>query len=567
MSTTSNSRDALPLTIEVESPRPREKSWPDYLAVTIVASLLSIAAFVYYWHSGELLLYGDAVAHLNIARRVIDSRTPGLLQLGTVWLPLPHLLMLPLIWSTWMWKTGIAGSIPSMLSYVAGVVGIFRLVRTGLFFLPGNQREARIAAWFAALAFGLNPNLLYLQSTAMTETLYLALFIWATVYLADFGIHLFRGDDPSARSASRRCALMLLLAMMTRYDGWFTAAAYGVAIVILLVMASLRSGLEPLHFLYERAWRRTIAEFMLLVAFFPAVWFAYNLHEFHDPLSFARGPYSARGIEARSRKPGDPHHPGWNAPKTAAIYFEKSAKLNVAATEREERIWIYTAVLGAVLTLGFIRPLWSWLLLWLPLPFYAISIAWGGVPIFMPVWWPFSYYNVRYGTQLMPAFVVFSAMLLYLFLRRFSWQINKNLVLAVASLFVLVSYYKVQSQVPICLREARVNSIDRMALESRMAAEISRLPRNSTLLIYLGEHGGALQQVGFPLKRTINECHKRYWPSALMAPAGMADYIVATEGDPLSTAVREHPQNLEKIAEISVPRQNPVAVYRSTLGK
>ncbi len=567
MSTTSNTRDALPLTIEVEPPRPRDKAWPKYLTVTVIACLLSATAFIYYWHTGQLLLYGDAVAHLNIARRVIDSRTPGLLQLGTVWLPLPHLLMLPLIWATWMWKTGVAGSIPSMIAFIAGVVGIFRLVRTGLLFLPNNRREARIAAWFAALAFGLNPNLLYLQSTAMTETLYLALFIWATVYLADFGIHLFRGDDPSARSAMRKSALMLLLAMMTRYDGWFTAAAYGVAVIVLLMMASLRSGLEPLHFLYERAWRRTIAEFVLLLAFFPVVWFTYNLHEFHDPLSFARGPYSARGIEARSRKAGDPHHPGWNAPKTAATYFEKSAKLNVAATEREERIWIYAAVLGAVLTLGFIRPLWSWLLLWLPLPFYAISIAWGGVPIFMPVWWPFSYYNVRYGTQLIPAFAVFGATLLYLFLRRFSWSTSKALVLAAASLFVLISYYKVQTQVPICLREARVNSVDRMALESKMAAEIAGLPKDSTLLIYLGEHGGALQQLGFPLNRTINECHKRYWPSALMAPARMADYVVATEGDPLSVAVREHPENLEKIAEISVPRQNPVAVYRSTLGK
>ena len=43
------------------------------------------------------MLYGDAVAHINIARRVFDSRTPGLLQLGTVWLPLPHLLMIPFL--------------------------------------------------------------------------------------------------------------------------------------------------------------------------------------------------------------------------------------------------------------------------------------------------------------------------------------------------------------------------------------------------------------------------------------------------------------------------------------
>ncbi|MGH9651613.1 MAG: hypothetical protein ACRD3I_14240, partial [Terriglobales bacterium] len=62
------------------------------LATGVLAAAASLLAFVYVLRRDELLLYGDAVAHLNIARRVFDSRTPGLLQLGTVWLPLPHLL-------------------------------------------------------------------------------------------------------------------------------------------------------------------------------------------------------------------------------------------------------------------------------------------------------------------------------------------------------------------------------------------------------------------------------------------------------------------------------------------
>ena len=94
-----------------------------------VAVLVSLFSFLYYFQQGDLLLYGDAVAHINIARRVFDSQTPGLLQLGTVWLPLPHLLMIPFIWSNSMWQSGLGGSIPSMIAYVLGVMGIFRLVR------------------------------------------------------------------------------------------------------------------------------------------------------------------------------------------------------------------------------------------------------------------------------------------------------------------------------------------------------------------------------------------------------------------------------------------------------
>src|SRR5271169_4199165 len=89
--------------------------------ITACASLVS---FLFYSRHGDLLLYGDAVAHINIARRVFDSQTPGLLQLGTVWLPLPHLLMMPFLLSDTAWQTGVGGSIPSMLAYVFGAAGI-----------------------------------------------------------------------------------------------------------------------------------------------------------------------------------------------------------------------------------------------------------------------------------------------------------------------------------------------------------------------------------------------------------------------------------------------------------
>src|SRR5260370_1988331 len=86
----------------------------DAFLVAQLAAAISIASFFYYLRHGDLLLYGDAVAHINIARRVFDSRTPGVLQLGTVWLPLPHLLMLPLLLSRWLWQTAICRSIPPL---------------------------------------------------------------------------------------------------------------------------------------------------------------------------------------------------------------------------------------------------------------------------------------------------------------------------------------------------------------------------------------------------------------------------------------------------------------------
>src|SRR5258708_17604225 len=91
-------------------------SGSETVLVAQIAAAVSMASFFYYLRHGDLLLYGDAVAHINIARRVFDSRTPGLLQLGTVWLPLPHLLMLPFLVSRWLWQTGIGGWSTSVVS-------------------------------------------------------------------------------------------------------------------------------------------------------------------------------------------------------------------------------------------------------------------------------------------------------------------------------------------------------------------------------------------------------------------------------------------------------------------
>src|SRR5207249_11249716 len=101
---------------------------PETALVAWIASVVSVASFFYYFHSGELLLYGDAVAQINIARRVFDSRTPGLLQLGSVWLPLPHLSMIPFLVSERLWRIGVGGSIAWLIASVMGGVGICGLV-------------------------------------------------------------------------------------------------------------------------------------------------------------------------------------------------------------------------------------------------------------------------------------------------------------------------------------------------------------------------------------------------------------------------------------------------------
>ena len=104
----------------------------EWEVVLLAATALSLLSFGYCYQHNLLLLYGDAVAHLHIARRVFDSLNPGFRQLGSVWLPLPHILLIPFVQKLEWWQSGVAGAIPSMLCYIAGCVGIYRLARLWL---------------------------------------------------------------------------------------------------------------------------------------------------------------------------------------------------------------------------------------------------------------------------------------------------------------------------------------------------------------------------------------------------------------------------------------------------
>jgi len=160
-----------------EEPIRRPISRIEWLVVVASAVAASALASLWSWRHGAMLNYGDAVAHLQIARRVIDSHRPGLSQLGSVWLPLPHLLLIPFVAVYAWWADGIAGMIPSATAYIAGCAGVYRLARHWL----------RPSAAVVALAFfALNANLLYLQTTAMTEPLFLCEMIWLAAWLVEW---------------------------------------------------------------------------------------------------------------------------------------------------------------------------------------------------------------------------------------------------------------------------------------------------------------------------------------------------------------------------------------------
>jgi len=527
-----------------------------------ITALVSMFSFLYYFRNGDLLLYGDAVAHINIARRVIDSQTPGLLQLGTVWLPLPHLLMVPFLWSTSLWQNGAGGSIPSMIGFILAAIGMFRLVHGMLESSPRTQSAAVVGSWVAVVVFVANPNLIYMQATAMTESLYLALFIWSVVFIAEFIRALPKDRTRSAADAEtkqlslslKRCAWCLAGAECTRYDGWFLAGWIGIAVVFFAV----------------RRWndatlRRMAAKFLLGIAVVPILWIAYNAAVYGNPLEFANGPYSAKAIEQRVDAP----NPALHSMPTAAIYFLKSAQLNMAEGNWG-RFWLMAAVLALSLGLWKLRPQFApTLLLWVPLVFYSYSIAYGSVPLHVHTWWPFATFNQRYGLQLLPSFAVSAGVLTsFLFLLSATGRHAGKLV-AVLLALVVASYAAVWKSKPQCFLEGERNWDIRHTLNSAVERVVTRLPRNSRYLMDLGEHVGVMEEAGIPLRQVINnENHRPWkrptdpeglWERALADPARYVDYVVAFDGDPVDRTVNR--TNLVPLAEIHATGQPHAHIY------
>lgn len=535
--------------------------------VSALAILVSMASFAWFYRLGDILLYGDAVAHLNIARRILDARDPGFGQIGTVWLPLPHLLIAPFVANDRLWQTGIGGSIPSMAAYVLGVAGIFRLVRA---------RASLAAASLAAAIYGLNPSMLYMQSTAMTESIFLASVIWAVVYYDEY----LRGlavDPPgvlatlSAWRALERCGLCLAAAIFTRYDGWIIAFIIGLcAIAAALRWRATRPPQREIRRLL-----RSMLSFLLLLALCPTLWLAHNYFTNYHPLDWLNGPYSAKAIEQRSSPAGYPPYPGKGHPIVAAEYFLKAARMNTGEGSRETWL-VLLATAGLLFSAFHLRRFGAMLLLWIPLPFYALSVAYGSVPIFVPEWWPFSYYNVRYGLELLPAIAVFVALLPW-GMTRF---LHRRVAIAAAVglwLVVLLAFdsssrcLAPRSQntnwgrrwmIPICYREAYANSRGRLQLETQLANALSALPSDATVMMYTSDYVGALQQAGFHLNRVVSENVRFVWDAALSAPFAGADYVIAIAGDPVAEAVRVNPRGLTKVTIFHTLGKPEVILYR-----
>jgi len=454
------------------------------LLTAAALTLLSVAAVRFFYSRGWLLYYGDAEAHLNIARRIFDSQTPGYDQLGTYWLPLPHVLMLPFVRVGSWWHSGLAASFASALCFVAGGTFLFAAARR----IFHSTAAAAAATAFAAL----NPNLLYLQSTAMTE----AVFFGALMALLYFTV---RGSAVGAGLAA--CA-----GTLTRYDGWF----------LLPFVAA--------WFLHAAGWRRALL-FCLIAGCGPLYWMGHGWYETGDALDFYRGPYTAFAIQGSAPYPGrGDWHVAW-------YYYRHAVQLCAGP------VLALAAIAGTVVALRK-RIVWPLALTALPGVFFIWSMHSGAVPIFMPHLWPFSYYNTRYGLAVLPFLALASAALVTAVPQRMRPGFA---ILLVGSALVPWLAHPAPERW-ITWAESRANSEGRRAWMREAAQFLApRFVIGTGIISSSGDDFfGIYRVMGIPLRETFSICNGLPWEATLARPDLFLwqEWAVVRRGDPVDTAVR-----------------------------
>jgi hypothetical protein len=390
----------------------------DEVWIAAVATILSIVFYAWYDAHGLTSAFNDARIRELISRRMVASRTPGLAQLGTTWLPLPSLLTLPFIWNDTLFRDGIASSLPSMLAFVVASVYLYRIGRL--------LTSSRGAGYVAAAALMLNPSLLYMQSTAMSETLSIAAFV-VSIYFALRLTRTFYATDVV------KCAAAVAAGTLIRYENW----AIAIALLPLLAYAGWR------HRGYVMAEAWTIL-FSLLAFAGCVAWVIYNAVIFHDPLlSFFYG-QTSHSVYANAPNYLLParHHPllafamyGYTVGRMVGWPLLALAVLGLIAF-----IWHARArvnMLPAYVTL-------------VPFGFYWIVLYLGFNTEVLPQFGQGQAYDLRFSLMLIPAVALFVACLT----RAFPKVLRPALVAATLVAITLSGVLGSVAQTPYVLQEA-----------------------------------------------------------------------------------------------------------------
>jgi hypothetical protein len=469
------------------------------VALVICASCASIGAAIWAYQSHTILLYADAHSHLLIARRVVDNIYPGLAQLGDVWLPLPHLIMAPLAFNDFLWRTGLAGTLTSMPCYLIATIYVFLTARR----LTRNSR----ASFIGSLLFVLNPNILYLQTTPLSEPV-----LFATLAAASYYFVVWAQDDQMRDLIY--AALATFLATISRYDGWALLLALVAAIIVIDW-----NRYQP---------RSKILSDVMLFASLGGIgivlWFVWNLVIFGSPTAFLGGSYSSQSQTESfiHRRVADDYHNLWQSLRTYSI----------AVAESIGPVLFALGILAVILFLRRRRLSGDALAaatMLVPFAFYIVAFFLGQDVMYVPYAnHPpyYAFYNARFGAEMAAPAAVFIATLAQS-ARRWLPLVEVALVAVVIGQSVVTSWGGV-----ISLQDGQIGASCYIA--HPIVAFLTEHYDGGRLLVNVYSTNLDLSPAGIPFRNEVYEGDSAVWADALKTPAKYVDWIIAAPHDLVS---------------------------------
>lgn len=474
----------------------------------VLAAVVAFAATMFSLKNDWIVAYGDAESHLNIAKRVIDSLTPGAAQLGGIWLPLPHLMMVPFVFFNSLWRSGLAGSIVSGFCFVIGALFIYKTV----FYLTGSKPAALVAY----LVFIFNPNMLYMQSTPMTELPLILFFILSSYYFLRF-------------LKNRDNLLMLILASFfglcasaSRYDGWFLVGFEGLVIALV-------------YWPWKKNWAELEGKAVMFatVSFFGIfLWLIWDQLILGNAFYFINSQFSAKTQQQSWLLKGE--LPSYHNIISAVSYYLATAMANCGV------------IIFAVFLIGLIFFLkdrkdrvYHWLaaiVLLVPFTFNIFTLFMGQSVIFIPSLTPVGFewrlFNVRYGLLALP---VISIVFGYLFSR----LKTVGRIILVTLVFVQLVMFVVGYSQPVSLNDGLVG----LSNAKRPDAEYWMKKHYDHGLVLIDDYARTLSIIrsGIPMENIIYIGNKPYWNESLKEPEKYARWIIMQKEDSVWKALYDDP--------------------------
>lgn len=472
-----------------------------------------------YYQYGISIAYGDAMSRLNIARKIIDNLTPGFAQIGNIWLPLPQIVMLPFIWNEFLWHSGIAGSI---MSHIAYIVGGYYIYRSGKLLTKNS-----LASFLALTLYALNINMLYMQTTAMSESIFICFTTVSLYYFISW-------TKTNKLPELIKFALALNGITLTRYEGFAILLAS-------VVLVALYSFLK--HKSVSKAESDTL-NFAFLAFLGFALWTLYLTLIFGDPLYWLHYYTAAQPV---------PTEKTFHVVLQHVSFFQALWKYIVAMVWMNGLIPMLYALLGMMVLLykNIRKPSIDSLPLLMPFAIilFMILTMQKNTPINQPDLTTstilssttnfFNEFNIRYGLIMLPFIALFSV---YVFNVK-----HIALKILIYSLFFIQIYsyfypqYSVIFQLPVNLQYA-ASQPDQWQYDD--STWLKSHYTGGLILVSTLKHDPQMFKLGLNYKTYIHEGTDQYWKKSIKDPTTYANWVwfaYDNKDDPVNQYLHDSP--------------------------